>query len=198
MVRSSITGALALCAMAIDMAVVLAWHVPYFHDWATTDWRAYVVEKISFLAVGFIVWYTAFNSAPLLGAATLFLVFMHMTLLGSFLAVSSRTFYDPVDPEHDTPSRLRTYLEQFSPKLVGLTEKPKDMLNILGAYGIYRKRHADGGIDHSAVALLIDAHGILHDRIKESELGSSTALSKLHRLIGGLGHGVMKENEGSS
>jgi putative membrane protein len=95
MVRSSITAALALCAMAIDMAVVLAWHVPYFHDWAATDWRVYAVEQISFLAVGFIVWYAAFNSAPLLGAATLFLIFMHMTLLGSFLAISSHTFYDP-------------------------------------------------------------------------------------------------------
>lgn len=94
-VRSSIPAALVICAMAIDMAVVLGWHVPYFHDWAATDWRVYAVEQISFLVVGFIVWYAAFNSAPLLGAASLFLIFMHMTLLGSFLAISSRTFYDP-------------------------------------------------------------------------------------------------------
>jgi putative membrane protein len=93
--RCLIPAVLALCAMTIDMAIVLGWHVPYFHDWAATDWRVYAVEQISFLAVGFIVWYAAFHSAPLLGAATLFLVFMHMTLLGSFLAISSRTFYDP-------------------------------------------------------------------------------------------------------
>jgi protein SCO1/2 len=103
-----------------------------------------------------------------------------------------------VDPEHDTPSRLKTYLEQFSTKLVGLTGKPKDVFNILGAYGVYRKRHADGVIDHSAVALLIDAHGILRDRIKENQLGSSATLSKLQRLIGSPGQGVTKENEGSS
>jgi protein SCO1/2 len=103
-----------------------------------------------------------------------------------------------VDPEHDTPSRLKTYLEQFSLKLVGLTGKPKDVLNTLGAYGVYRKRHADGVIDHSTVALLIDAHGILRDRIKENQLGSSVTLSKLQRLIGSPGQGVTKENEGSS
>lgn len=92
---ASIPVALALCAMVIDMAVVLGWHVPYFHDWAVTDWRVYAVEQISFLFVGFTVWYVAFNSVPLIGAVTLFLIFMHMTLLGSFLAISSHTFYDP-------------------------------------------------------------------------------------------------------
>lgn len=92
---SAIPPALAICAMAIDMAVVLGWHVPYFHDWAAIDWRVYAVEQISFLIIGLIVWYAAFNSAPLLGAATLFLIFMHMTLVGSFLAISSHVFYDP-------------------------------------------------------------------------------------------------------
>jgi protein SCO1/2 len=113
-------------------------------------------------------------------------------------AANATFVFMTVDPEHDTPSRLKTYLAQFSLKLVGLTGKPKDMLNTLGAYGVYRKQHADGVIDHSAVALLVDAHGILRDRIKENQLGSSATLSKLQRLIGSLGQGVTKENEGSS
>lgn len=115
------------------------------------------------------------------------------------ISAANATFvFMTVDPEHDTPPRLKTYLAQFSPKLVGLTGKPNDVLNTLGAYGVYRKRHAEGSIDHSAFALLIDARGRLRDRIKENRLGSSVTLSKLQRLIGSPGHGVIKENEGSS
>jgi putative membrane protein len=96
MVPHPIPGvSLALGVMVIDMALVLGWHIPYFHDWAATDWRLYATEQISFLVFGLAAWYVAFNSAPLIGAAMLFLIFMHMTLLGTFLAISSQTFYDP-------------------------------------------------------------------------------------------------------
>lgn len=113
-------------------------------------------------------------------------------------AANAMFVFMTVDPEHDTPSRLKPYLKQFSPTLVGLTGKPEEVLNTLRAYGVYRKRHDNGLIDHSAITLLIDAHGILRDRIKANQFGSTAALSKLQRLIGSPGHGVMKENERSS
>lgn len=103
-----------------------------------------------------------------------------------------------VDPEHDTPSRLKSYIGAFSTKLVGLTGKLEDVSEVLDAYGVYRARRADGAIDHSAVALLIDAHGVLRDRIKENLLGSGAALSKLRRLIATSGYGAMKEDKRSS
>jgi protein SCO1/2 len=103
-----------------------------------------------------------------------------------------------VDPEHDTPSRLKAYLEQFSPKVVGLTGEPMDVRNVLGAYGVYRNQRSDGLIDHSSFVLLIDADGILRDRIPESQLGRDAALSKLRRLVGAFGHDAIKEKKGAS
>jgi protein SCO1/2 len=102
-----------------------------------------------------------------------------------------------VDPEHDTPPRLKAYLAQFSPKLVGLTGEPWDVLDVLGAYGVYRNQHSDGLIDHSFVVLLIDADGILRDRIPESQLGTDAALSKLKQLVGVVGHDAIKEKQGA-
>jgi protein SCO1/2 len=102
-----------------------------------------------------------------------------------------------VDPRRDTPSRLKSYLGEFSSNLVGLTGKPKNVLDVLAAYGVYRNRRADGAIDHSAIALLIDARGILSGRIEENQLGSDVALSKLRRLIAMSGHGATKEKKRS-
>lgn len=92
-----------------------------------------------------------------------------------------------VDPQHDTPSRLKTYLAAFSPRIIGLTGNPHAVSIALDKYRVFRaqRQRADGtySIDHTSTAFLISADGRLQDTIKESELGTRAALNKIKRLI---------------
>jgi putative membrane protein len=90
-------SSILLVAMLCDMAVVLGWHLPTLHDLAARSWAIFTIEQITFLGVSLAVWYFAFqrreNAA--LGAFVLFMIFMHMTILGCILAIAPRLLYDP-------------------------------------------------------------------------------------------------------
>jgi len=89
-----------LLASALEFAVVWGWHAPVLHGAARGSPAVLVVEQLSFLAVGLLVWLAAFGKgrgparaawAP--GILALFLTSMHMTLLGALLALSPRPLY---------------------------------------------------------------------------------------------------------
>ena len=74
-----------------------------------------------------------------------------------------------VDPDRDTPTRLRTYVQAFDPTFVGLTERTPALAAVWKAYGVYVKSHRVPGssssdgyvVDHSATTFVIDAEGQL-------------------------------------
>ncbi|MBS0234892.1 MAG: cytochrome c oxidase assembly protein [Proteobacteria bacterium] len=88
---------LLLLVLVCDMAVVLGWHLPGLHDAAARSWFVFACEQITFLAVSIAVWYLAFESREVeaAGALVLFMIFMHMTILGCVLAIAPRLLYDP-------------------------------------------------------------------------------------------------------
>lgn len=91
------SSSILLFAMLCDMAVVLGWHLTIFHDAAARAWTVFAFEQMTFLATSVAVWYFSFDSdesAPL-GAFAMFMIFMHMTILGCVLAISPRLLYDP-------------------------------------------------------------------------------------------------------
>lgn len=59
-----------------------------------------------------------------------------------------------VDPEHDTPALLTTYLTQFNPTIIGLTPTP-DQLDQLQKFFALTSTHSDHGM-HSSRLFLID------------------------------------------
>lgn len=71
-----------------------------------------------------------------------------------------------VDPERDTPQRLRKYLTNFDPDIIGLTGDRSQLESVWSAYGVYQAR-AEGGsqdnylVDHSSRVYVIDADGDL-------------------------------------
>ncbi len=73
--------------------------------------------------------------------------------------------YVTVDPERDTPARLKEHLAVFSPRFIGLTGTPEQLNAIYGDYGIYREKERisdePGGyvINHSSYILLLDKQG---------------------------------------
>jgi protein SCO1/2 len=78
-----------------------------------------------------------------------------------------RVAFVTVDPERDTPKRLRTYTRAFDSTFLGLTGKRDALASVWKAYGIYVRSHRIPGssagymVDHSATTLVIDADGRL-------------------------------------
>jgi protein SCO1/2 len=72
-----------------------------------------------------------------------------------------------VDPERDTPKRLRVYTRTFDPTFLGLTGPRATLVKVWKAYGVYVQSHRVPGssegyvVDHSATTFGIDADGNL-------------------------------------
>jgi protein SCO1/2 len=72
-----------------------------------------------------------------------------------------------VDPERDTPARLRTYVGAFDRRFVGLTGDPESLARMRTAYGVVAEKRTVAGtkaaylVDHSAFVYVVDAEGRL-------------------------------------
>ncbi len=72
-----------------------------------------------------------------------------------------------VDPERDSPDKLRQYVKYFNPKFTGVTGNPIELNKLTRALGILHMRlpnsnNGDGYlVDHSTSILLIDPKGAL-------------------------------------
>jgi protein SCO1/2 len=69
-----------------------------------------------------------------------------------------------VDPERDTPEVLKSYVENFSPDLVGLTGSPEQVAAAAKAYRVYYAKSGktdtpDYLVDHSSIIYLMDPQG---------------------------------------
>ena len=74
-----------------------------------------------------------------------------------------RALFVTVDPERDTPEKLKDYLSSFDPRLIGATGDDAAIKAIERAYRVYAKRvPLDGGgytMDHTAIVYLMDKDG---------------------------------------
>ena len=82
------------------------------------------------------------------------------------LADQVQVVYMTVDPERDTPARLREYLANFNPSFIGVTGNADELAALRQAYGIIAKKevHKNGGtyeVHHSSYIYLIDRDGLL-------------------------------------
>jgi protein SCO1 len=72
-----------------------------------------------------------------------------------------------VDPQRDTPSRLKDYLAQFDPSFIGLTGSEEQMAAIRKAYGITATKNMVEAsktaytMGHSSYLYFIDPQGML-------------------------------------
>jgi protein SCO1 len=69
-----------------------------------------------------------------------------------------------VDPERDTPDVLKTYLENFDSRIIGLTGDPQKTEAIAKAFRAYAKKvpgekTGDYTVDHNGVIYLMDKRG---------------------------------------
>ncbi len=76
-----------------------------------------------------------------------------------------RFVYISVDPERDTPEKMREHLAIFSPNFIGLTGALEELLPVYSAFGVYREKEqvsesaAGYIINHTARMFLLDRSG---------------------------------------
>jgi len=114
-----------------------------------------------------------------------------MSELSTWLAELGETgkdlkfYFVTLDPERDTPEKLKDYLENFSPRLVGLTGTPEEIDAAAKKFSVYYKKVPTSGgytLDHTALIFLIDAQGKSRGALDYS-LSRSAALAKLRALL---------------
>jgi protein SCO1/2 len=71
-----------------------------------------------------------------------------------------------VDPERDTPERMKKYLTNFDPEIIGLTGERSDLEPVWSSYGVYEAMVEGGSednylVDHSSRIYVINADGDL-------------------------------------
>ena len=75
----------------------------------------------------------------------------------------ARAVFITVDPERDTPEKLKEYLSSFDPHLSALTGDPAAIAQVTKSYRVYSKKvPLDGGeytMDHTAIVYLMDKEG---------------------------------------
>lgn len=69
-----------------------------------------------------------------------------------------------IDPERDTPDHLKLYLENFHPRMLGLTGTPEQIKKVAKAYRVYYRRvdspeTTNYLMDHTSVYYLIGPKG---------------------------------------
>jgi protein SCO1/2 len=79
-------------------------------------------------------------------------------------AKNVQSIFVTIDPERDTAARLKSYLTNFAPGIVGLTGSERDIAQVAKLYRAkFAKRAADAQgaylMDHTAFVYLVDAKG---------------------------------------
>lgn len=108
------------------------------------------------------VMFFGFTSCPDVCPTTLIQIGQWLEALGSD-ADRLNVVFISVDPERDTPARLKAYLSAFDPRIRGLTGTPAQVAVAAKAFRIYyQKRPVEGSdysVDHSSVTYLLDERG---------------------------------------
>ncbi|MEP2978362.1 MAG: SCO family protein [Lentilitoribacter sp.] len=95
------------------------------------------------------------------------------------------SYFITIDPERDTPQVMKSYVQNFTDRIVGITGKPSDVAKLARSWHVYWKKipldDDDYTMDHSASIFLVDTKGHFKGTISFGE-SSDTAIQKLENL----------------
>jgi protein SCO1/2 len=94
--------------------------------------------------------------------------------------------YVTIDPERDTPARLKSYLTAFDPRIRGLTGSPQAVAQAAHDYHVYYQKvplqGGDYSMDHSTLIYLMDAKGHMAELVQYGTPNDQVVVS-LRRLL---------------
>jgi protein SCO1/2 len=126
-----------------------------------TDQAGRTVTDQNFKGKPFFVFF-GFTNCPDICPTTLFEMSEVLRILGPDAEKTAALFVS-VDPERDTPAKLKDYLSSFHPRIFGLTGTPEQIAIVEKEYRVYAKKiplkDGDYTMDHTAVVYLMDKNG---------------------------------------
>jgi protein SCO1/2 len=126
-----------------------------------TDQNGRMVTDKDFAGKPYLVFF-GFTHCPDICPAALFDMSETLRRLGPDAEKVSAIFIS-VDPERDTPEKLKEYLQSFHARISALTGPQADIDAVTKAYKAYAKKvPLEGGgytMDHSAIVYLMDKQG---------------------------------------
>ena len=103
-----------------------------------------------------------FTHCPEVCPTALFDISEVFNALGSD-ADKAAALFVTVDPERDTPEKLKEYLSSFNPRVIGVGGDPDALAAVAKAYRVYYKKvplkDGDYTMDHTAIVYLMDKTG---------------------------------------
>jgi len=110
-----------------------------------------------------VILYYGYTFCPDVCPTTMMQLGRMMPLLGKD-AKKVQVFMISVDPERDTPERLKEYVTYFHPDFIGLTGTPEEVADAAAPFGIYyKKKEVEGAsgylMDHTASVTVLDPEG---------------------------------------
>jgi protein SCO1 len=125
------------------------------------DQNGRTVSDQDFKGEPFLVFF-GFTNCPDICPTTLFEMSEVLKRLGPDADHTAALFIS-VDPERDTPAKLKDYISSFHPRIFGLTGTPDEIAAIEKEYRVYAKKvplkDGDYTMDHSAVVYLMGKDG---------------------------------------
>jgi protein SCO1 len=126
-----------------------------------TDQNGRAVTDRDFKGEPFLVFF-GFTNCPDICPTTLFEMSEVFKRLGPDADRTAALFIS-VDPERDTPDKLKDYVSSFHPRIFGLTGTPEQIATVEREYRVYAKKvtlkDGDYTMDHTAVVYLMDKDG---------------------------------------
>jgi protein SCO1/2 len=125
------------------------------------DQNGRAVTEQDFKGKPFLVFF-GFTYCPDICPTTLFEMSEVLKRLGPD-AERTAALFITVDPERDTPDKLKNYVSSFHSRIFGLTGTPEEIAKVEKEYRVYAKKvplkDGDYTMDHTAVVYLMDKDG---------------------------------------
>ena len=123
--------------------------------------------------------YFGFTFCPAICPTELSKMTSALNLLGD-RAASVKPIFITVDPERDTPAKLKPYVAMFHPSLTGLTGTPEQIKSVLKEFKIYAAKRQDETMseytmDHTSWILFLAPDGRLLRIFKSEESAQEMA-----------------------
>jgi protein SCO1/2 len=164
LVLSAFLGGLAICLFAVlwltsGLSTVAQSRVG--GPFELTDQDGHQITDRDLRGKPFLVFF-GFTHCPDICPTTLFDISEILRRLGPD-ADRANALFISVDPDRDTPEKLKDYLSNFDPHLRGATGKPDAVAKIAKEYRVYYKKVPTTGddytMDHTAIVYLMDKKG---------------------------------------
>ena len=188
MMRSILIGILVLMAAGIGW-LTFDWYrshyggEPFGAPFTLTDQNGQPITEAAFRGQPSAVFF-GFTHCPEVCPTTLYELAGWLNTLGDE-GQNIRAYFVTVDPERDTPEIMKTYITNFSDRIVGITGEPEKVHAMAKSFGIYWKKVETGDgdytMDHTASVLLLDSGGDFAGTIAYDE-SADTAVKKLQNL----------------